>query len=138
MTWSELFPARTLGITAGAAALLAAIGLATSAGLVLGNATTSVPRGIYLKADPGAATYVTFCLGKRHAAAAWYGLVCSPDNPDGVRILKRLVERRDGAVIVEGDEPRALDSRVVGPVRLDEIRGWWRPLIRWGAGGNGD
>ena len=138
MTWSEVFPARALGMTAGTTALLAAIGIASSAGLILGNATTSVPRGIYVKADPAAATYVSFCLGERHGNAAWYGLVCSPDNPDGVRVLKRLVERREGAVIVEGDEPRALDSRVVGPVRLHEIRGWWRPLIQWGAENNGD
>lgn len=112
------------------AALLSAVGLATASGLILGNATTSVPRGLYRKADPAAATYVTFCLGARHASGAWYGLFCSPDDPGGVRILKRIGERRDGHVIVEGDGPRPLDSNILGPIRLDEIRGWWRPVVQ--------
>ena len=133
-----MFPRPVLVAVGSAVALLAAIGLAASAGLILGNATTSVPRGIYLKADPSDATYVTFCLGERHAAAAWYGRFCSPDDPDGVRILKRLGERRGDAMIVEGDVPHALDSRVLGPVRLHEIRGWWRPVIQAGARNDGD
>ena len=112
-----------------AALLLSGIGLAASAGLILGNVTTSVPRGLYLRSGPDRASYVTFCLGERHRQGEWYRHMCSPDDPDGVRILKRLRERRGDAVIVEGEGPRALDSRVLGPVRLDEVRGWWRPLI---------
>ena len=123
---------------AGAAGVLAAVGIAASSGLILGNATTSVPRGIYLRADPDAASYVTFCLGERHRPAAWYRHLCSPDDPDGVRILKRVRERRGDVVIVEGDAARALDSGVLGPVRLDEIRGWWRPAILAGARNDGD
>ncbi|MYH58272.1 MAG: hypothetical protein F4145_09800 [Boseongicola sp. SB0675_bin_26] len=116
-----------------AVVLFSAIGLAASAGLILGNVTTSVPQGIYLRAGPDRATYVTFCLGKRHGGTEWYRHLCSPDDPDGARILKRVRERRGDSVIVEGDAPRALDSRVLGPVRLDEIRGWWRPLVwTWG------
>ena len=115
-----------------AAVLLSGVGLAASAGLIMGNMTTSVPSGFYLRSDPERATYVTFCLGTRHAAGAWYEHFCSPDNPEGVRILKRIAVRRDGHVIVEGDEPRALDSRVLGPVRLDEVRGWWRPVMQAG------
>ncbi len=118
--------------------MLAAIGLAASAGLILGNATPSVPRGLYLKADPADATYVTFCLGRRDGAAEWYGHFCSPANPAGVRILKRIAERPIGNVMVAGDLPLALDSRVLGPVRLNEIRGWWRPVIQIGASSNGD
>lgn len=120
-------------VIAVAVGLLSAIGLAASAGLILGNVTTSVPMGIYLRADPDRATYVTFCLGERHGGAEWYQHLCSPDDADGVRILKRVRERRGDSVIVEGVAPRALDSRVLGPVRLDEIRGWWRPLgWTWG------
>jgi len=118
-----------------AAALLVAVGIAASKGLLLGNATTSVARGLYMRASPGGATHVTFCLGGRHAAADWYRRFCSPDDPDGVRILKRLDGRRGGHVTVAGDGPRALDSRVLGPVRLDEIRGWWVPLARIGGAG---
>ena len=54
-----------------AVALLSAVGLAASSELILGNATTSVPRGLYRNAAPETATYVTFCLGARHAASEW-------------------------------------------------------------------
>ena len=120
------------------AALFAGIGLAASWGLVLGNASTSVPRGLYVRAAPDKATYVTFCLGERHRSGAWYGHLCSPNDPDGVRILKRVGEMREGNLIVEGDEPRALDSRVLGPIRAAEIRGWWIPVLQFGATGHGD
>ncbi|MYG82086.1 MAG: hypothetical protein F4187_10160 [Gemmatimonadetes bacterium] len=120
-----------------AAALLAGIGFAASRGLVLGNATMSVPRGLYLRAVPDEATYITFCLGERHRSAAWYRRFCSPDNLGGLRILKRIREAREGHVIVEGDGPRALDSRILGPVRADEIRGWWIPVVQVGATGHG-
>ena len=118
-------------------ALLAAIWMAAWSGLILGNATTSVPRGLYRKAAPDAATYVTFCLGERHRPGAWYRHFCSPDRPDGVPILKRVGEWRGNRIIVEGDGPRALDSSVLGPVRVDEIRGWWSPAIQFGAKRNG-
>ena len=128
-------PRWVLLCTAVAVTLLAAIGIAASTGLLLGNATTSVPRGLYVRAAPDAATYVTFCLGRRHAAADWYRNFCSPDEPDGVPILKRIGQRRACNVIVEGDGPRALDSRVLGHVREDEIRGWWVPLVLIGDHG---
>ena len=125
----EGIPRPVLLAAAFAVALLAAIGLAAASGLIMGNATTSVPRGLFVKAEPDRAAYVTFCLGARHRGGEWYRHLCSPDDPDGVRILKRVRQRRGDAVIVEGDGPRALDSRILGPVRLDEIRGWWRPLV---------
>lgn len=137
MSWPSLTPPPALLAAASGVALLAAMGFAASTGLILGNATTSVPRGLYRKADPALATYVTFCLGERHAAAAWYGRFCSPDDPDGIRVLKRVGERRGDMVIVEGDGPRALDSRVLGPVGLDEVRGWWRPLLQAGRNDGG-
>lgn len=122
---------------ASVAMALSAIGVAASSGLLLANATTSVPRGLYRKADPAAATYVTFCLGERHRTAAWYGHLCSPDDPEGVPVLKRVAEVREGHVIVEGDGRDALDSRILGPVRLEEVRGWWVPVLQLGADGHG-
>lgn len=134
---NALVPRPVMVATVLAAVLLSAVGLAASSGLILGNATTSVPRGLYRKAVPDTATYVTFCLGARHAAGAWYEHFCSPDNPAGVRILKRIAERRDGHVIVEGDGARPLDSHILGPIRLNEIRGWWRPVIQAGRNDDG-
>ncbi len=111
-------------------AVLLLVWAASAAGLVLGNATPSVPRGLYLRADPQRAAYVTFCLERRHREAPWYPRLCSPDAPDGLRVLKRIAERRpDGSLIVEGDTPGALDSRVLGPVRHEDARGWWKPLL---------
>ena len=116
------------------AALLIAVGLANTAGLVIGNSTTSVPRGIYYAAAPARANYVSFCLGRQHRHADYYAYFCSPDHPDGIRILKRIVRHMpDGSLVVQGDSPRALDSRYLGPVHHDQIRGWWRPLIQIGA-----
>ena len=132
MSAPALLPRPALVAAALAVALLSVVGLAASSGLILANATTSVPRGLYRKAAPETATYVTFCLGSRHAGGKWYRHFCSPDNPDGVPILKRVGQRLDGQVIVEGDGPRPLDSHVLGPVRLEEIRGWWRPVVQAG------
>lgn len=54
--------------------------------------------------------------------APWYAGLCSPDLPDGPHVLKRVAGIRDGRVMLEGDGPRALDSRFVGPVRTAEFR----------------
>ena len=56
MTGLALMKRPALLAAAGAVGLLAAFGIAASAGLILGNATTSVPRGIYLRAVPDVAT----------------------------------------------------------------------------------
>ncbi|MYI69779.1 MAG: hypothetical protein F4103_13900 [Boseongicola sp. SB0673_bin_14] len=137
MTRVALRPGPALLGAASVAMALSAIGVAASSGLLLANATTSVPRGLYRKADPADATYVTFCLGARHRPAAWYGRLCSPDDPEGVPVLKRVAEVLDGHVIVEGDGRDALDSRVLGPVRLEEVRGWWVPVLQLGAADHG-
>ena len=128
----ELLPRPALVAIGVAVAVLSAAGLAATSELILANATTSVPRGLYRRAAPETATYVSFCLGARHAAGEWYRHFCSPDDPDGVRILKRVGEKLDGGIMVEGDGARPLDSHVLGPVRHDEIRGWWRPVIQVG------
>ena len=48
------------------------------------------------------------------------------------------IQMREGNVIVEGDGPRALDSRVLRPIRADEIREWWIPVLQAQAAGHGD
>ena len=118
----------------GIGVLLLAIAAANAAGLIIGNPTTSVPRGLYYATGPARAEYVSFCLDHRHRYAAYYPPFCSPDHPDGLRILKRIAARApEGHLIVRGDGPRALDSRILGAVHKDQIRGWWRALIQIGA-----
>lgn len=115
--------------------ILGAVDLAVRAGLIIGNNTTSVPPGVYRIAPPETATFVTFCLGVRHRHLGFYDRFCSPDKPDGDRILKRLGGRTaDGQVVVQGDGSRAIDSDLVGPIQLEEIVGWWVPIVQTGAG----
>lgn len=116
--------------TALIAAPLLIIGTANRAGLVIGNISPSVPRGLYLKASPEHASHVTFCLGTRHRGLWTYQDLCSPDTPDAPQILKRIATRHpNGSLTVAGDTPRALDSRYLGPIRREEIRGWWVPWL---------
>ena len=103
------------------------------AGFLIGNASPSVPRGLYLRAEPDHASYVTFCLGTRHRGVWTYPDLCSPDTPDARRILKRVAMRHEnGCLTVTGDTHRALDSTFLGPIRPGEIRGWWVPWITRG------
>ena len=131
----SLIPPRLIVTALGATAFLLAIAAANAAGLIIGNPTTSVPRGLYYATSPARAEYVSFCLARRHRPAVYYTLFCSPDHPDGLRILKRIAPRApDGHLIVRGDSPRALDSRILGAVHKAQIRGWWRALIQIGGG----
>ena len=108
------------------ASLAGAAHLAADRGWIIGNASASVPRGLYIRADPGEARYVTFCLGDRALPLP----VCSNNAPDAARVLKRIAARQpDGSLIVTGDTPTALDSRLIGPVAPPPIRGWWRALL---------
>ncbi|WP_419738631.1 hypothetical protein [Ruegeria sp.] len=110
--------------------LLLALGTLNRTGRVIGNASPSVPRGLYLRADPDRATYVTFCLGHRHHTVRSHATLCAPGSPDAPRILKRIAARHEGGrLTVAGDTARALDSRILGPLAPEQIRGWWRPLI---------
>ena len=121
-------------VTAAFGAILLAAWAAGSSGLVLGNATTSVPRGLYLRAQPDRATYVTFCLGERHRGAVFYSQFCSPENPDAIAILKRIrLHQGPNELLVEGDTEQALDSRYLGPISIQEITGWWTPLLQLGG-----
>ncbi len=111
---------------------LASIGAAGSMGLLLGSASGSVPPGLYFRTPPADATYVTFCLAERHRGADYYPHFCSPAQPDGIRILKRITRRHaDGSLTLAGATPRALDSRFLGRIGQAEVRSWWRPLVQF-------
>ena len=109
----------TLGVTA-----------AVGNGVIIGNATPSVPRGVYLRSPPEDASYVSFCLTPSHRTMIAYDDYCRPEQPMATRILKRI-ERTlpDGKLIVRGNTQQSLDSRLLGPVALESIQGWWRPLL---------
>lgn len=114
--------------------LLGSTDLAARAGLIIGNSTDSVPPGLYRAAPTETATHVTFCLGARHRQLTFYGRFCSPDDPEGNRILKRLGNRHaKNQRTVLGDGPRAIDSTLLGPIRSEEIDGWWRPIVQFGV-----
>jgi len=116
-----------------AAALFGMVTVAHGTGWIIGNATPSVRPGLYFRSGPDTATHVTFCPGERRRRASWYGESCSPDRPGGPRVLKRVAGIHGDLVKVEGDGPRALDSRFIVPVRLEEVRGWWIPVMRVGG-----
>lgn len=109
------------------AALLVGLGLATRAGLITGNVSPSAPAGIYLRADPDTAGYVTFCLADHHSGQLFYDRFCSAENPHKIKILKHISERRqDGTLIVRGIAPGSIDSDLIGPVQPSQVHGFWR------------
>ena len=131
MTASVAITGRQRSVTIAVVIMLTCVFAANKAGLIIGNPTPSVPRGLYYAVSPERAGYVSFCLDHRHRDRDYYDRFCSTDRPRGLRILKRIAERRpDGSLIVRGDSPKALDSRLLGPVKPDQIRAWWQPLIQ--------
>ncbi|MCY4288565.1 MAG: hypothetical protein OXC63_08230 [Aestuariivita sp.] len=117
-----------------ATALLAAATLAVTTavghGWIIGNATPSVPRGVYLRSNPEAASYVSFCLDTHHRELVLYDNYCRPEQPTATRILKRIEKiLPSGKLIVRGNSEWSLDSRLLGPIAMSRIQGWWRPLI---------
>ncbi|MCY4288612.1 MAG: hypothetical protein OXC63_08470 [Aestuariivita sp.] len=128
---------RQISVPVWSLVLIAVLGLATVAvnaavgnGVIIGNATPSVPRGVYLRSTPEDASYVSFCLAQSHRMMISYGDYCRPEQPMATRILKRI-ERTlpDGRLIVRGNTQKSLDSRLLGPVDPESIQGWWRPLL---------
>ena len=131
MMASVAITGRQRSVTIAVVIMLIGLFAANKAGLIIGNPTPSVPRGLYYAVSPERAGYVSFCLDHRHRDRDYYDRFCSTDRPHGLRILKRIAERRpDGSLIVRGDSPRALDSQLLGPVKPEQIRAWWRPLIQ--------
>ena len=94
------------------------------------NGTASVQTGLYLQTPRHKATHVTFCLRTEHKAYTFFSNYCSPADNSRPSIIKRIVdEKADGALIVQGDVDRAIDSALLGPITPDQQRGFWRLLI---------
>jgi type IV secretory pathway protease TraF len=108
------------------------------------NFSASVPIGLYKRVDKRDVdlklfrqdpVYVTFCLPENLKDTSFYGRFCSPTSPHKTQILKRLVaEQTSGGWIVEGDIDAGIDSKLIGPVEIAQIRGFWRPILTWGPG----
>ncbi|MCY4306116.1 MAG: hypothetical protein OXC62_15275 [Aestuariivita sp.] len=112
------------------AIIVVAVNQLVSNGVVVGNYSPSAPTGLYITSLPRTATYVSFCLRDDHIDIATTGEFCHAGNPHGTRVLKRIVMRHShNRLIVAGDTPQALDSRVLGDITPLMIRGWWRPLL---------
>ena len=100
------------------------------------NTSDSTPHGLYIRSDQNG-NYVTFCLTSKHSNLAVYNQACHADNPDGIRILKKISEmRRDGYWVISG-HPLAVDSRRVGVVNFNQVLGRWKLIWDWKATING-
>ena len=93
------------------------------------NTGDSVPIGFYIAVDPADAKYVTFCLPLLPHGVRFDPVLCSPANPNGRPVIKRVARVKNGAVHVRGDIPFALDSDLFGALDMSLVRGWWRPVF---------
>ena len=93
------------------------------------NTGGSVPVGFYIAVDPSDAGFVTFCLPPLPPGIRFDPALCSPANPNGRPVIKRVARVKDGSVRVRGDIPFALDSELFGALDLTLVRGWWRPAF---------
>ena len=93
------------------------------------NTGGSVPVGFYIAADPSDAEYVTFCLPPIPQGIRFDPALCSPANPNGRLVIKRVARMNDGAVYVRGDLPFALDSDLFGALDSTLVRGWWQQAL---------
>ena len=94
------------------------------------NTGSSVPVGVYIAADPADAEYVTFCLPPLPHGVRFDPALCSPVNPNGRPVIKRVTGVMDGALHVRGDIPSALDSDLFGAPRFNPGSGMVAPCIR--------
>ena len=101
-------------------------GLAIGRERLLVNVSPSAPIGIYVMTDPTDAEFVTFCLPKLTVSIMHDPVLCSPRNPEGIPVIKRIADTLHRELIVTGDGPSPLDSRVFGPLPFDDVRGYWR------------
>lgn len=117
-----------------AAGVLTVCVVAIWQGLIMINVTPSVARGFYVAASSSTAPYVSFCLPATARSEAFYLQFCSQDTALGPAILKRVAERLpDGDFVVIGDHPQSIDSRMIGTVPRKMVRGYWMPILTWGA-----
>lgn len=95
--------------------------------ILVGNLTPSVPKGLYIASSEKRASYVTFCLDRSHQKFGFYPRYCSPDNPYGTKIIKRIKSRNDdGSMLVVGDTPDAIDSTILGPISRKQVRRFYQ------------
>lgn len=107
--------------------ILALLSLPVMTGRLIANFTNSAPKGLYWKSETG--EFVTFCLAESHKTYPFYTRFCSPKNPNGTRILKYVAARTQiGDVMVLGLTEASIDSRVLGPIKPDQIKGHWRRI----------
>ncbi|MDE2772166.1 MAG: hypothetical protein OXI46_00455 [Gemmatimonadota bacterium] len=97
------------------------------------NTTSSVPIGIYVSAPSAEAGFVSFCLPSLPRTVRHNPEICHDGQPDGRPVLKRLKARLERGLILRGDRPDALDSRLFGPLSPNLVRGYWRPLVILGV-----
>ena len=98
------------------------------------NITPSVPIGIYVAVPSAEADFVSFCLPSL-PPSVWHDPgICSEGRPTGRPVLKRFEARSDRGLILRGDRPDALDSRLFGPLSPALVRGYWRPLLTTSGG----
>ena len=106
--------------------LLAALVWAAHAAGYRVNMTISHPLGLYRIVDraPQVGLYALFCAPLPRTALPPLDEIrppCTADS-DGYQILKRIVRIAPGPrYVVQGDHPRALDSRLFGPLDAGDI-----------------
>ena len=122
-------PSGDLIVLALAATLFAAVVLVAWCAGVRVNLTPSHAPGVYriVDRDPAVGLYALFCvpgaLADLPPVDQSRAPPCTRDTP-GYSILKRIERiEPDGSILVRGDHPRSLDSRIFGPLRRDDIRG---------------
>jgi hypothetical protein len=95
---------------------------------VIVNLSPSVPVGIYMRAEPDDAEYLSFCVSQADIEAGRAGeRFCTVEGKKGVTILKRIHTRRsDGSYWVLGDHTRALDSRSLGWIKRKQTVEFWK------------
>ncbi len=127
----EWFPRRGTVFVSAALMLVCACIAAMALGRdrLLINTSQSVPPGLYVRADPSAAGFVTFCLPELPAWVKHDRSLCGVDNPPGTPVIKRIIAEVDQGVILRGGGTFALDSRVFGPLPRDRIVGFWRLVV---------
>ncbi|MDE2773166.1 MAG: hypothetical protein OXI46_05605 [Gemmatimonadota bacterium] len=96
------------------------------------NTTSSVPIGIYVAAPSAEAGYVSFCLPSLPRTVRYDPGICREGQPAGRTVLKHLEARSERGLILRGDRPDSLDSRLFGPLSPALVRGYWRPLLTFG------
>lgn len=109
--------------------LAAGAGMVTARDSMILNWTASVPVGVYFASSPDVATFVTFCLPPLPETIRHDPAVCTWSQLRGRPVLKRLAATTRRGLHLCGDSDNALDSRLFGPLSVELVRGYWRPVL---------